>query len=84
MPPCTFYGRIPVYVGDLAQAEAVRVRTGVGETVHDDRGHSSLKYLSNAVVQFVVGDVAPVVGFAVVNRRHVARCCENGILLMFK
>ena len=75
MPPGALYGRVPVDVGHLSQAEAVRVRRRVGEAVHDHRRHAGLEYFSHPVVELVVGDVAPVVRFTVVHRRHVARSC---------
>lgn len=63
VPAGVLDGGIAVDVGQQAQAEAVAIVGWVGEAVHQDAGRGRLEGLSNPVIQLVVHNGAPVLGF---------------------
>lgn len=70
VPPRELHGRVPVDVGEQAEAEALRVG-GVGEAVHRHGGLRGVEGLPHALVQLVVGDGAPEGRLAVGDRLKV-------------
>lgn len=71
MPARVLDGGVAVDVGQQAQAEAVAIVGRVGEAVHQDAGGGRLEGLSDPVIQLVVHDGAPVLGFFVGHRLHI-------------
>ena len=61
MPSCAFDRRVPVDVGQLAQAEAIRIGRRIRESVDDHRRVAGGVGLADAAVQLVIDDRAPVV-----------------------
>lgn len=58
--PRVLYGRIPVHVAELAQAEPVAVVRGIREAVHDDRVGVTVEDLADSTVEFVVRNRGPI------------------------
>lgn len=71
MPPGVLDGGVAVDVGEQAQAESVAVVGGIREAVHEHAGGGRLEGLADAVVELVVNNGAPVLGFLVGHRLHV-------------
>lgn len=71
VPARVLDGGVAVHVGQQAQAEAVTIVGRVGEAVHQDAGRGRLEGLSDPVIQLVVHDGAPVLGFFVRHRLHI-------------
>ncbi len=55
-----FDGRVPVDVREQPETEPIGIRGGICVAIHDHVGSSSMEALANPLVQFVVGDGAPV------------------------
>lgn len=77
MPPGVLDSRVAVDVGEQAEAEAVAVVGGICEAVNEHAGGGSLEGLPNTVVQLVVNNGAPVLGFLIGHRLHI--CTGNAL-----
>ena len=61
MPPCIFYGRVSVHIGEEPKTESIVVVVGwVGKAVHNDAVVLGVVDLAHPAVQLVVGDGGPV------------------------
>lgn len=75
VPSGVFNGGVAVDVGEQAEAESVAVVGGICEAINEHAGGGSLERLSNTVVELVVNNRAPVLGFLVGHRLHI--CTGN-------
>lgn len=71
MPPGILNGGVAVDVGEQAEAEAVAVVGGIREAVDEHAGGGRVEGLPDAVVELVVNNGAPVLGFLVGHRLHI-------------
>lgn len=70
VPPGQLHGRVPVDVGQQAQAEALRVG-GVSEAIHGHGGLRGVESLAHPLVELVVGYGAPEGRLAVSHRLQI-------------
>lgn len=75
MPPSVLNGRVAIDVGKQTQAESVAVVGGICEAIHEHASGGSLKRLSNTIVELIVNNRAPVLGFLIGHRLHI--CTGN-------
>lgn len=75
MPSSVLNGGVAVDVGEQAQTEPVAVVGGIGEAVDEHAGGRSLERLADAIVELVVNNRAPVLGFLVGHGLHI--CTGN-------
>ena len=75
VPPGVLDGGVAVDVGEQAEAESVAVIGGICETVNEHAGGGSLERLSDTIVELVVNNRAPVLGFLIGHRLHI--CTGN-------
>ena len=71
VPPGVLDGGVAVDVGQQAETEAVAVVGGICEAVHEHAGGGRLERLPDPVVELVVNDGAPVLGFLVGHGLHI-------------
>lgn len=71
--PGIFYCWVSVYVRKKSKTESVPVIWRVCESVYKHTSGGSLERLPNSVIQFVVGDWAPVLRLLVANRPEVCK-----------
>lgn len=71
VPPGVLNGGVAVHVGEQAEAESVAVIGGICETVNEHAGGGSLERLSDTIVELVVNNRAPVLGFLIGHRLHI-------------
>lgn len=71
MPPGILDGGVAVDVGEQAEAEPVAVVGGIREAVDEHAGGGRVEGLPDAVVELVVNNGAPVLGFLVGHRLHI-------------
>lgn len=71
MPPGVLNSGVAVDVGEQAEAEPVAVVGGICEAVDEHAGGGRLEGLADAVVELVVNNRAPVLGFLVGHRLHI-------------
>ena len=57
---CIFYGWVSVHVGQLAEAESVRIVAGVGESINDDGVRGAVEDLAHTAIKLVVCYTGPV------------------------
>lgn len=70
VPPGQLHGRVPVDVGQQAQAETLRVG-GVSEAIHGHGGLRGVESLPHPLVELVVGYGAPEGRLAVSHRLQI-------------
>lgn len=75
VPPGVLNGGVAVDVGEQAEAESVAVVGGICEAIDEHAGGGRLERLSNTIVQLVVNNRAPVLGFFIGHRLHI--CTGN-------
>lgn len=75
MPPGVLDGGVAVDVGEQPETETVAVVGGICEAINQHAGGGSLECLSNTIVEFVVNNGAPVLGFLIGHRLHI--CTGN-------
>lgn len=71
MPPCIFNSRVPVDVGQQAEAESVAVVGGICEAINKHAGGGCLERLSDTIVELVVNNRTPVLGFLIGHWLHI-------------
>lgn len=71
MPPGILNGGVAVDVGEQAEAEPVAVVGGIREAIDEHAGGGRVEGLPDTVVEFVVNNGAPVLGFLVGHRLHI-------------
>lgn len=71
MPPGVLNSRVAVDVGEQAETESVAVVGGICEAIDEHTGGGSLEGLSNTIVELVVNNRAPVLGFLIGHRLHI-------------
>lgn len=88
VPPGILNGGVAVDVGEQAKAESVAVVGGICEAIDEHAGGGRLERLSDAIVELVVNNRAPMLGFLVGHRLHIctqhitrseegAECCAR-------
>lgn len=75
MPPGVLNGGVAVDVGEQAEAESVAVVGGICEAIDEHTGGGCLERLAHSIVELVVNNRAPVLGFLVGHRLHI--CTGN-------
>lgn len=75
-------GGVAVYIGQQTQAEAVAVVGGVGKAVHQHAGGRGLERFSHSIIQLIVHNRAPVLGFLIGHRLNI--CTKMGENLINK
>lgn len=75
MPPGVLNGGVAVDVGEQAEAESVAVVGGICEAIDEHAGGGGLERLSDTIVELVVNNRAPVLGFLVGHWLHI--CAGN-------
>lgn len=75
MPPGVLDGGVAVDVGEQAETESVAVVGGICEAINKHTGRGSLERLPNTIVELVVNNRAPVLGFLIGHRLHI--CAGN-------
>lgn len=75
MPPGVLNGGVAVDVGEQAEAESVAVVGGICEAIDEHAGGGRLERLSDAIVELVVNNRAPVLGFLIGHGLHI--CTGN-------
>lgn len=70
---CIFYGWVSVHVGQLAEAESVRIVAGVGESINDDGVRGAVEDLTNTAIKLVVCYTGPVRWLL---KKHTQRKCQ--------
>lgn len=75
VPPGVLDGGVAVHVGEQAEAESVAVVGGICEAIDEHAGGRRLEGLSDAIVELVVNNRAPVLGFLVGHGLHI--CAGN-------
>lgn len=75
MPPGVFNGGVAVDVGEQAEAKSVAVVGGICEAINEHAGGGRLECLSNPIVELIVNNRAPVLGFLIGHRLHI--CAGN-------
>ena len=75
---------VAVDIGEEPQTEAVGVHAGISVAVHDHVGTGGTKLLSNALVELVVGDRAPVGGLLVLDGDCVGWDGRDGLARGFR
>lgn len=76
MAPGVLNGGVAVYIGQQTQAKAVAVVGGVGKAVHQHAGGGGLERLPHPIIQLIVHNGAPVLGFLIGHRLNI--CTEDG------
>lgn len=71
MPPGILNGGVAVDVGEQAEAESVAVVGGIREAIDKHAGGGRLEGLPDTVVELVVNNGAPVLGFLVGHGLHI-------------
>lgn len=71
MPPGVLNGGVAVDVGEQAEAESVAVVGGICEAIDEHAGGGRLERLSDAIVELVVNNRAPVLRFLVGHGLHI-------------
>lgn len=75
VPPGVLNGGVAVDVGEQAKTESVAVVGGICEAIDEHTGRGSLERLSNTIVELVVNNRAPVLGFLIGHGLHI--CAGN-------
>lgn len=71
MPPSILNGGVAVDVGEQAEAESVAVVGGICEAIDKHAGGGRLEGLPDAVVELVINNGAPVLGFLIGHGLHI-------------
>lgn len=75
VPPGVLNGGVAVDVGEQAEAESVAVVGGICEAIDEHAGGGRLERLPDTIVELVVNNRAPVLGFLIGHRLHI--CSGN-------
>lgn len=60
MAPCVFNGRVSIDIWQQTETEPFSVIRRIGVTVDDDAGSRRVKYLADAIVQFIICNRTPI------------------------
>lgn len=77
VPPGVLNGGVAVDVGEQAETESVAVVGGIREAIDKHTGRGSLERLSDTIVELVVNNRAPVLGFLI---GHGLNICTGNTL----
>lgn len=73
MPSGVLDGGVPVHIGEQAEAKSIAIVGGICEAVDENTGGGSLERLTYSIVEFVVNNGAPVLGFFISHWLHIWR-----------
>lgn len=73
MPPGVLDGGVAVHIGQQAEAKSIAVVGGICEAIDEDTGGRRLERFSYTIVELVVNNGAPVLGFFIGHRLDIWR-----------